>query len=120
MLIGCPIEQIDDFTLSLLSNDEVLEINQDPLGLMAGTVSEQDGKTVLAKEMEDGSLAVGLFNKTDTETIVRISWKDLGISGKHIIRDLWRQKDVGTFEEAFETTVQPHGVVLVRVSKLEG
>ncbi len=55
--------QLDDFTLNLLTNDEVLEVNQDPLGKQARRVTQADNLEVWAKEMEDGSLAVGLFNR---------------------------------------------------------
>ena len=51
--------------------------------------------------MEDGSLAVGLFNRGDAEGNVVVRWSDLSIHGKHQVRDLWRQKDIGTFEENF-------------------
>jgi alpha-galactosidase len=58
LLIGCDMTQFDDFTLSLLTNDEVLDVNQDPLGRQAAPVANLE---VWAKDMEDGSKAVGLF-----------------------------------------------------------
>ena len=61
MIIGTPIERLDPFTLSLLSNDEVLEVNQDPLGKQARPVKAAGGEA-LVKELEDGSKALGLFN----------------------------------------------------------
>jgi alpha-galactosidase len=45
-----------------------------------------------------------------------VKWSDLGISGKHIVRDLWRQKDLGSLDTEFRTLVPRHGVVLVKVS----
>jgi alpha-galactosidase len=62
LLIGCDLEKLDDFTLSLLSNDEVLEIDQDTLGKQATQVGGQGDLKVYAKPLDDGSLAVGLFN----------------------------------------------------------
>jgi alpha-galactosidase len=59
---------------------------------------------------------VGLFNLGDRETKVVARWDDLEISGKHLVRDLWRQKDVGDFEREYQARVAPHGVVLVRIS----
>lgn len=114
MIIGCPIERLDEFTMSLLTNDEVLELNQDPLGRQAHQINVPGGEA-LTKELEDGTKAVGLFNVGDRETTVRIRWADLGIHGKQRIRDLWRQKDLGQFEDQFEAVVRSHGVVLVRV-----
>ena len=70
---------------------------------------------VWARELEDGSLAVGLFNRGESLSVVTASWADLGIQGKHRVRDLWRQKDVGEFDGIFEAFVARHGVVLVRM-----
>lgn len=114
MIIGTPIERLDEFTLSLLSNDEVLELNQDPLGKQAHPIAVAGGE-VLIKEMEDGTKAIGLFNPGDQETTVRVRWSELGVQGKQRVRDLWRQKDLGVFEGEFSATVRPHGVVLMRL-----
>ena len=65
--------------------------------------------------MEDGSKAVGLFNRGRIETPVTVKWSDLGIGGKQIVRDLWRQKDLGTFDTEFTAKVPRHGVVLLRI-----
>ena len=65
--------------------------------------------------MEDGSKAVGLFNRNRVPAGVTAAFADLGLTGKQIVRDLWRQKDLGTFENQFEAKVAPHGVVLVRM-----
>ncbi|MCK4816824.1 alpha-galactosidase, partial [bacterium] len=116
LLIGCPIEQIDDFTLNLLTNDEVLEVNQDPLGKQAEQIIKNEDYQVWAKKMEDGSLTVGLFNMDSYKhKAIVIEWSKLGLKGKQRIRDLWRQKDLGIFQERFESNVSPHGVTLVRV-----
>jgi alpha-galactosidase len=77
----------------------------------------QDGpREVWAKDMEDGSKAVGLFNRGEDLTQVTIKWSDLGMAGKQSVRDLWRQKDVGAFDKEFTATVPRHGVVLVKVA----
>jgi alpha-galactosidase len=62
MLIGCPLEQLDMFTLNLLTNDEVIEINQDPLGKPARFMADENGVQIWTKSLHDGSCAVGLFN----------------------------------------------------------
>lgn len=117
LLIGCPIEQMDDFTLGLLTNVEVLEVDQDPLGRQADRVAEGENYQVWAKEMEDGSRAVGLFNLDPYDHMkIRVNFSDLGLgSGSYRVRDLWRQKDLGTFSKYFEAEVAPHGVVLIRI-----
>jgi alpha-galactosidase len=115
LLIGCDMTQLDPFTLNLLENDEVLAVDQDPLGKEAVTVAKNGETCVYAKDLEDGSKAVGLFNLGETETRVQINWSDLGLAGKLQVRDLWRQKDIGKFKNSFRATVPRHGVVLVRV-----
>ena len=100
MIIGTPIERLDPFTLSLLSNDEVLEINQDPLGKQARPVKAAGGEA-LVKELEDGSKAVGLFNPGSELAKVSIDWSTLGLKGKQQVRDLWRQKDLGIHTAGF-------------------
>jgi alpha-galactosidase len=132
LLIGADMSRLDDFTLNLLTNDEVIEINQDPLGIQARRIFNEDGKQIWMKEMEDGSKAVGLFypdlsdkkepasyfswgEKKSAKTILKGT--DIGISGKFKVRDVWRQKDIGVFENQFETEVPYHGVVLLKVVK---
>lgn len=115
LLLGCPLDKLDEFTLNLLTNDEVLEVNQDPLGEQAETVAKDGDTEVLAKDMEDGSKAVGLFNLGLEETEVEVKWPALGIKGERAVRDLWRQKDLGTFKDRFRAKVPGHGVVLVRI-----
>lgn len=110
------MDQLDEFTLNVLCNSEVLEVNQDPLGQQAKVIKREDYRCVLAKDMEDGSTAVGLFNIGEFETTVRINWKDLGFKGPMKVRDLWRQQDLGVFEHEFEKTVPRHGVFLLRLS----
>ena len=115
LMLGCDLTQLDAFTLNLLTNDEVLDVNQDPLGKQARRVAQTDNLEVWAKEMEDGSLAVGLFNRGEVESKVTANWSELQLNGKQIVRDLWRQKDLGEFENQFSATVPRHGVVLIRL-----
>ena len=115
MIIGTPIERLDEFTLSLLTNDEVLEVNQDPLGNQARPVAVERGQ-VLVKKMEDGTKVVGLFNTGPEPASIGARWSDVGVKGRQQVRDLWRQRDLGGFTDRFETKVPSHGVVLVRMT----
>jgi len=121
LVLGCDLAQLDDFTLGLITNDEVISIDQDSLGKQATQIGNDNGKVVYAKTLEDGSTAVGLFNRGDVKANVAVSWGPWGAlatadGGKRLVRDLWRQKDLGVFANKFETEVPPHGVVLVRLS----
>jgi alpha-galactosidase len=116
LLIGCPLEQLDEFTRGLLVNDEVLEVNQDPLGQQARRVAQAGNAQVWAKKMQDGSYAMGLFNHNASDKQkVAVHWQDVGMSGRLRVRDLWRQKNMGKYLSSFTTEVPAHGVVLIRV-----
>ncbi|MBI5685443.1 MAG: alpha-galactosidase [Verrucomicrobia bacterium] len=116
MIIGTPIERLDEFTLSLLTNDEVLDVNQDPLGKQAVRTELANGGEILVKELEDGTKAVGIFNPGSEPVKLTVQWSQMGMHGKQEVRDLWRQKDLGVFEKEFSTVVQRHGVVMVRLT----
>ena len=113
LLIGCDMTRMDAFTKNLLTNDEVIEINQDPLGKQASRVSQENGLEVWVKELEDGSKAVGLFNRSVSEETIKATWSTLGVTGKQIARDVWRQKDQGVFTDSFSAVVPAHGVKLI-------
>ena len=113
LLIGCDIEPLDEFTLNLLTNDEVLAVNQDPLGRQATPVIIDSTIQVWSKPLSDGSRAFGVFNLGKGPRKYRIPLKALGLSGVVSLRDLWRQKDLGSFTGEAEVAVPPHGVELL-------
>ena len=115
LLIGCDMTRLDEFTLNLLTNDEVLDVSQDPLGRQAARVAKQGSLEVWAKDLEDGSKAVGLFNRGEDDAPLTVKWSDIGLSGAQVVRDLWRQQDLGKFSGQFQVQVPRHGVVLVKV-----
>ena len=119
LIIGSDLTKIDNFTISLLSNDEVLAIDQDPSGEMAKQIFRGDSCEVWAKNLEDGSKAAGLFNLSIKKSLVVVNWSELCIKGKYIVRDLWRQKNIGIYNDRFKALVPGHGVVLVKLSKQE-
>jgi alpha-galactosidase len=108
--------KLDEFTLNILCNPEVIEVNQDSLGQCARVVGKPGDTFVLVKDMEDGSKAIGLCNRGEFEQVFSVNWSDLGLTGKQNVRDLWRHKNLGKFAGKFEAKVPRHGVVLVRVS----
>jgi alpha-galactosidase len=109
--------KLDAFTLNILCNAEVIDIDQDTLGKQARIVRKNEQEMVLAKPLEDGSVAVGLFNLSEGPLTISIDWKDVGVSGKLKVRDVWRQKDIGSFTESYKSTVAPHDVAFVRLIK---
>ncbi len=115
LLIGADMSQLDPFTFNLLANDEVLAVNQDGAGRQASRKTKDGETEVWAKDLADGSKAVGLFNRGEGAAEVTVKWTDLGLSGPCQVRDLWRQKDAGTFADSFTANVPRHGVCLVRI-----
>ena len=112
------ITRLDDFTMGLLTNDEIIEVDQDPLGVPGYRVAKSGDSEVWMRKLEDGSVAVGLFNRSGVKTVVNAEWKDLGLSGKYKVRDLWRQKDLGEFDNSFSREVNGRGVVMIRIMPL--
>jgi alpha-galactosidase len=108
------MQMLDEFTLNILCNAEVIAVDQDPLGRQARPLHPDDETLILAKPMEDGSTVVGLFNLGEVAREIAVEWSLLGVEGPQRVRDLWRQKDIGAFENRFSRRVSRHGVMLLR------
>jgi alpha-galactosidase len=117
LFIGADLSRLDDFTLALLTNDEVIDVDQDPLG-QAGTRVRKEGRLeIWARPLADGTHAVGLFNRGLAPNDVTVRWADLGLNGSQPVRDLWLRKDIGAFKDTFTARVPRHGVVFVKVGQ---
>ena len=81
LIFSGDITRLDDFTLSLLTNDEVIDVDQDPLGKPGRRVAIDGDLEVWARDMEDGTKAVGLFNRGEDTATVTAKWTDLGLKG---------------------------------------
>ena len=116
LLIGCDLERLDDFTLNLLTNDEVIAIDQDPLGKQAEQKIVDGDIQVWMRPLADGGYAAGIFNLGSKTENYTLDFAKLGFEGKVKIRDVWRQKDLGE-KSAFEVALPSHGSVLIKISK---
>lgn len=139
LLIGCEMDKVDDFTLNLITNDEVIGVNQDVLGKQAQLIKKGEDYQVWAKDLSDGSKVVGIFytgviEEGSSDPVKMINWDDeeqpepklisvslteIGLSGKQTARDLWSQQDLGIYDSVFDTEVNYHGVSLVKFSRKE-
>jgi alpha-galactosidase len=106
---------LDEFTLNVLCNAEVIEVDQDALGRQAKPVLQDDETLILVKPMEDGSLVVGLFNLAELPCEVSADWSLLGLHGPQRIRDVWRQENVAAGDTRLSARVPRHGVQLLRL-----
>ena len=117
LLIGCDLERLDPFTLNLLTNDEVLAVDQDPLGKQAVPVAKSGDIQVWARNLEGGSKAVGAFNLGSQTAAYMLDPSAVGIKDAKAARDLWRQKNLQWTDGKLSLHVPAHGVVLLRLSR---
>jgi alpha-galactosidase len=110
------MNHLDEFTLNVLCNAEVIDVDQDTLGAQARIVRRTADEFVLAKPLEDGSVAVGLFNLGEDRKEVAVTWQELGLKAGCRVRDLWRHKDAGEADGRYSAAVSRHGVAFVRLS----
>jgi hypothetical protein len=115
LLIGCDLDRLDPFTLNLLTNDEILALDQDPLGRQAAPVSTSDSVQIWVKELEGGGRAVGIFNLGQTARKVRLDARLCGLRSEGRVRDLWRQKPAGRVRDLSPLQVPAHGVVMLGI-----
>jgi len=134
LLAGNDLRDMRPEILEILTNAEVVAVDQDKLGKQAvrvsppvpadeaATISVKEGRSasggelqVFARPLADGSHAVGLFNLGAETAKVTVKWSDIGIRGAHRVRDLWAHADRGPFTGEFSANVPSHGVVMVKI-----
>ena len=118
LMLGCNLPDLDDWTLALLTDDEVLAIDQDASGRAAKRVAQGGGLEVWVKDLKNGSKAVGLFNRSDADAQISAKWSDMGLSGEQRVRDLWEHKDLGVMADQIILPVPKHGAILLRLVSL--
>ncbi|MEO7099388.1 MAG: glycoside hydrolase family 27 protein [Luteolibacter sp.] len=115
LMLGNNLPDTDEWTLSLLTNDDVLAVDQDTLGIPARRVMQTKGTEIWVKPLKNGRKAIGLFNRSASAQSVELDWTDAGLTGKHSLRDLWSHKDLGAFDGKYAAQVPSHGAVLLLV-----
>jgi alpha-galactosidase len=114
LIFSGDVTRLDPFTVSLLTNDEVIDVDQDPLGRPGRRVWKQGPLEVWARDLEDGSKAPVQPGRGHGPG--GSDRADLGVSGRQAVRDLWPQKDVGVLEGRCAAPVGRHGVVLLKLT----
>jgi hypothetical protein len=115
LMLGMNLPDNDDWTTAILSNPEVLAVDQDTLGKPARRMTADGGATEMwVKPLADGSLAAGFFNRSEKTAKVDYRWHYLGFSSAPQARDLWLRKDLGR-QENFTAELPPHGSVLLKI-----
>ena len=116
LMLGGSLTDNDEWALSVITNDEVLSVNQDKLGKPGSRVSQSNKLEVWSRDLAEGSKAVGLFNRGDTDAQVSVTWKELKLSGPQTVRDIWQHKDLGKQVDGFSAEIPSHGCILLKVS----
>ncbi|ROQ63357.1 alpha-galactosidase [Streptomyces sp. 840.1] len=117
LLIGSDLRKATPGTFDILSNHEVIAVDQDPLGKQGTVLSSDQGRWVVAKELRDGSRAVALFNETGSAQRISTTAAAAGLprAAAYTMRDLWEHTDYNTAGD-ISATVPAHGTVLLRVA----
>jgi alpha-galactosidase len=117
LIAGNDLRNMTPETREILTNKEVIAVDQDPLGREGRRVWKDGDLEVWAKEMQDGSRAVTLLNRGSSEQTVTVPWEQIGYPG-HLaaaVRDLWAHKDLGKFTGRFSAPVESHAVVMLHI-----
>jgi alpha-galactosidase len=115
LIAGNDLTKMTPYTVDMLTNREVLAIDQDLLGKQGYPIIQEGPFEVWIKPMADHSYAVGLFNRSKDEDKMTVKFSDLGISSAANVRDVWLRKDLGDYHETFSAYVPKHGAVLLRI-----
>ena len=108
----------DKFTLSLLTNKEVIGVNQHSTNNRE--LRYNDNESIwIADDPGTGNKYVAFFNLGEKGPLtIKIDWNELGISGKYKVRDLWKKKNIGSFEDSFEGLINSHGCGFYKLTKI--
>jgi len=118
LLMSCDLSRLDGFTLSMLKNDEMIAVNQDPLGKACTELPGVDKLKIYVKEMEDKSKVIGILNTADGNCDTTIPWIKLGLNGKLPIRDLWAKSNLVTSEKGVDVTLPSHACMVIQTPPL--
>ena len=117
LMLGNDIRDLSSEIHEILTNKEVIAVNQDPLGMQGVKVKDNGDLEVWVKQLGDGSRAIVLFNRSEATAKMTVTWNEIGYPAhlKAEVRDLWRKKDMGTFSGNYSDEVPSHGVVMIKV-----
>ncbi len=122
LMAGNDLRSMSPATRAILTNAEVIAVDQDSLGAQGRVVLDRGyGAQVWSRELRDGSRAVALFNQRSDSVSITAHWSDVGLPrGRAMVRDLWGHADLGPFSDAYTARVAPHSVVMVRIRPAPG
>jgi alpha-galactosidase len=117
LIAGNDLRSMSSEIVEILTNREIIAINQDTLGKQGKRIKDDSGLEVWCKELSGNRKAIALFNRKDVTTDIPISWKELGISGRHKVRDLWKGKNLGSYKKSFSgKDIRPHEAMVLLIT----
>jgi len=117
LMAGNDLRNMSDETREILTNTEVIAVDQDTLGIQGRKVRDDGDFEVWSKPLKDGSKAVVLFNRTSGDEKISVTWQEIELSAQEAaVRDLWEKKDLGQFQNSFSAVVPSRGVVMVKIT----
>jgi alpha-galactosidase len=116
LIAGNDLSHMTPETLSILTNREVIAVDQDKKGVQGHRIWQQGPLEIWTKPLADGSLAVGLFNRGGAWMTLEFNFADASLQGEVALRDLWSHQDLGTFSGRYAAMIPSHGVQLLRVT----
>jgi alpha-galactosidase len=114
LLAGNDLTTMTRETIALLTNREVIAVDQDSLGRQGDRVSTEGPIEIWTRPLADGSKAVGVFNRHPTAMSTTVDFKLFGFRKPVQVRDIWSAKDLGSMEQPYSVVIPAHGVVLLR------
>jgi len=115
LLAGNDLRSMAQSTLDILTNTEVIAIDQDKLGQQGKQAWKSGDQEIWTRQLSGGATAVAVFNRAKEQASVTVKWTELGLEKKKTVRDLWLHKDITTAGLEYGVTIPSHGVVLLRV-----
>ena len=116
LLAGNDLRSMTSETKEMLTNQEVIAVDQDPKGAQGHRVWQEGPLEIWVKGLADGNHAVGLFNRGESDLNITLELAAIGPRHTAKIRDLWEHKDLGSVANSYTANVPKHGVVMVKVS----
>ncbi|HXM01235.1 MAG TPA: glycoside hydrolase family 27 protein [Chthoniobacterales bacterium] len=117
LMAGNDPREMSDETKEILLNREVILVDQDPLGKQGKRILQHGDIEAWTKELDDGSVAVALFNRGQHPEQVSVKWSELNLNKPKAVRDLWKKTDLEDVAEAYATELPPHGSVLLKLTE---
>lgn len=112
LVLSCEIASLDDFSLKLLTNDEVIAVNQDPAGLPAEKILHRENLQIWSKALSDGGTAVGIFNSSDKPEKICLK-SEITLDDGDTLRNLWSGKNINTLNRD-NVVLNTHGALLLK------